>query len=181
MDFFTNNEISDEKTCKDIIYRYELYDKVILYEEDSKGSKHQNVELSDEDIKKNGGIDRLTLKGVFATIKEFFMNLFNYFKKVPKRVFINTHQFFGCSHLMAVRYFIYSINDCTYQSEYCESSKRTCSATKDENFPRMGYFADKSDIRYKTSFSSFYVNTSPDVPFCYDYRIKRNNNDLNSN
>jgi hypothetical protein len=67
-----------------------------------------------------------------------------------------------------MRHFFYSINECIYESQYCESLKKSCKMTNTVNFPRMGYHADKTDIRYKTSFGAFYVNTSFNVPFCYD-------------
>jgi hypothetical protein len=100
MDFFTNNDFSNDKTCHDIKYRYNLYDKVILYEEQSKGTKYNEFELSEDDIRKNGGIGGLTLDGLFNSIKGFFKGLYNKIRRVPQRVFVSTHQFFGCSHLM---------------------------------------------------------------------------------
>lgn len=173
MNFFTNNEMSSEKTCKDVKYRYQLYDKVILYETESKGNKYEEVTLSDEDVKKKGGINKITIKDLLSNVKEFFKKVINLFRKLPKRVFVSAHQFFGCNHLLAVRYFIYSINDCVYQSQYC--GKGVCKAVKNETFPRMGYFADRSDIKFKTSLSMFFVNTSSEVPFCYDSIPKRSN------
>ena len=83
---------------------------------------------------------------------------------------------------MAVRYYIYSINDCIYKADYCPgkniTDKQLCikqgleNRSNDElinSFPRMGYWASKSATFYKQSQGIFFVmNMTETAPYCSD-------------
>lgn len=82
------------------------------------------------------------------------------------------HQFVGCSHLMSVRFFIHSINDCFYQATYCKSIKefKANSCFKVNNTvnqsTRMGYYANLSSKYFKNSNGNFFLTTSGHAPYC---------------
>ena len=82
-----------------------------------------------------------------------------------KRVFTNMHQFFGCNHLMAVRFFIYSINDCYFYSKTCESRLVKCDLNKfnKASYPRMGYHADKLETFFRNASAKFYLDTKENL------------------
>lgn len=193
MDFYPDSGPSNLNACGDIVGRYENLENVILYEETTTASdalsfsnkhKHRSekkqtqaefeeVTLSDKELNK-------TTDGILgistSSISTFFGNVYGKIKNVlgskPKRVFIKMHQFFGCSHLMAMRYFIYSINDCEYKSVMCKSrdefNKHTCpdlSSTL-RAYPRMGFYADEADEFYRKSMGNFFLKTSEKPPYC---------------
>jgi hypothetical protein len=94
MDFFTNTDKSKEDTCKDIRIRDKDTDgKIILYEDENKDPSNTTYEEVYLEASEN-----ITKRGIGS----FFLNVLTDIKKLPKRVFIKTHQFFGCSHLMVI-------------------------------------------------------------------------------
>jgi hypothetical protein len=173
MDFFLDDGPSKLTACR-YENRYENDENVILYEEKSKSKEYQNIQLKDEEIRENGNINELTVDSVLDKVKGLASKVKNFFVSKPKRIFTKIHQFGGCSHLMAVRYFQYSINDCIYRAEYCESlehfKKGDCFKSNDSKmeFPRMGYWANKSDDFYKTSSGNFFIRTTEKPPYCID-------------
>ena len=81
----------------------------------------------------------------------------------------------GCSHLMSVRYFLSSVNNCTFKAYYCRTqndffsnvSKCHKSAKNETKAPpRMGYYADMSADTFKKSYGNFFLNTTGHAPFC---------------
>jgi hypothetical protein len=181
-DFYPDNGPSELNACKNFKDRFDNDESVIIYEENENSKKFEDVFLTNEEINENGGIKKLTFKSVKNMMKSFLNKMINFFKRSSKRVFIKLHQFFGCSHLMAVRYYIFSINICKFESKQCESLEyfkaNNCSQqlTDEENvnIPRMGYHADRSDTKYKISRNKFFVMTHQKIPFCMD-PISRNN------
>ena len=169
--FYTNTRNGKEDTCKDIRIRdKETDEKVILYEEDDLGnstSSYQTVDFQDLPLG-NSVNSTLTKRSIKSVLSNFYKNV----KTLPQRVFIQTHQFFGCGHLMSVRFFIYSINYCEYKSEICETTVKNCKSTEGVDYPRMGYHTDKSDEKYRLSSNVFYVNTTFKVPFCRDIHLQ---------
>jgi hypothetical protein len=173
MDFFLDDGPSKLFACS-YENRYENDENVILYEEKSKSKEYQNILLKDEEILQNGDINKLTVDSMLKKVKGFLTKMKDFFVSKPKRIFTKIHQFGGCSHLMAVRYFQYSINDCIYRAKYCESlehfKRGECINSSDQKmeFPRMGYWADKADNFYKTSSGNFFLRTAEKPPYCID-------------
>lgn len=175
MDFFVDDGPSEVTACSNIKDRFDTSDKFILYEEtNKKSSSYADVYIEDKDLDKSGGLSNLSLDKVFNFAKRFFNSVMDFFKNKPKRIFLNLHAFFGCSHLMSVRLFIFSINECNYKVSYCNSTntndfkKGNCSQLNDLSPPRMGYYADSSDVYFKYSMASFFTNTTSTPPFCKD-------------
>lgn len=176
MDFFFDNGPAGEvKACDDVKNRFETTDKFILYQEDGKNKTFDDVTLTDLD--KNGGIRNLTVKSVFASMKNFFKKISDFFSKKPKRIFMSLHQFFGCAHLMSVRLFIVSINECELRANLCDSlndfKKKDCFTNRNKTFdikllPRAGYHADKAIDLFKKINGSFFSYTAINPPFCLD-------------
>ena len=51
----------------------------------------------------------------------------------------------------------------------CSGNRRNCRYTNDGyKYPRMGYYADKTDKKYRNSSDIFYTNTTFKMPFCRD-------------
>lgn len=166
MDFFP--DLGEVTACNEVKNRFENLENVILYEEANKkgGDDYKNLTLTSLNENDTKSVESLTnkLKSLFGKIKDFFSDK-------PKRIFVSVHQFFGCSHLMSVRYFIYSINQCDYKSHLCPTRNnylnKTCLDTKsNSDFARMGYHADLSNKKYLTSFGNFYLNTTDKPPYC---------------
>ncbi|RNA24596.1 pancreatic triacylglycerol lipase [Brachionus plicatilis] len=165
MDFYP--DLGDVNACNEVKQRFDNLENVILYEEaNSKDDEFEDVNLTSIDAKDTFSVDNLKSKmiSIFGKIKDFF-------DKKPKRIFISVHQFFGCSHLMAVRYFIYSINECDYRAHLCSrkedfTTKKCLDAKRKPDFARMGYHADKSNAKFLTSFGNFYLATSSKPPYC---------------
>jgi hypothetical protein len=74
---------------------------------------------------------------------------------------------------MAVRFFIYSINDCSYKAynftcklNCPESMNKFLSESKSMPSAHMGYYADQSTAILKQSYGSFFVKTTSVAPFC---------------
>lgn len=178
MDFYPDSGPSGINACGDILNRYENDDNVILFEEDSKNGQYQNVTLEEKEFEKPSFFNSLTPKSVQNMLKSLLDKIKNFSFK-PKRVFTKVHQFFGCSHLMAVRFFIYSINDCEYKAVYCSSrsdfEKNRCARYNLDAFPRMGYYADRSDQFYQTSFGNYFLYTMPKPPYCMNANSSRMN------
>lgn len=174
MDFYPSTAPSKSKPC-DIDQRLHYVDEykskskqdhemVILYEES--GAK-ENVSISSVQFKDIDSLDSLVSK-----FKSFWQKLVSVFYHKPKRYFLKGHQFFGCTHLMAMRYFIHSVNDCVYQAQECGSVKKFWSKKCNkvnighDMKTRMGYWSSSSDPRVQHSMASFYVNTTDTLPFC---------------
>ena len=176
MDFFFDNGPAGEvKACDDVKNRFETTDKFILYQEEGKNKTFDDVTLTDLD--KNGGIRNLTVKSVFASMKNFFKKISDFFSKKPKRIFMSLHQFFGCAHLMSVRLFIVSINECEFRANLCDSlndfKKKDCFTNRNKTFdikllPRAGYHADKAIDFFNKINGSFFSYTTINPPFCLD-------------
>jgi hypothetical protein len=187
MDFYPDKGPSEVTACRDLENRFNTYENVILYEESQKGSVEsdfQNVTLSDAEIESAGGLKNLTVKSVLTYgLGALVQAVANYLDKKPKRVFTKFHQFFGCSHLMSVRLFLNSINDCEFKCRLCDTfedfqdeSVYNCRADpKGGVEPRMGYYADRATEFYKRSLGDFFLRTTEHPPFCVD-PIKANNN-----
>ena len=154
-------------------------ENVILYQEDDDRNITQQFDdhyINDKEIKIKGGLNNLSLNSITSKIKSIFASIKNFFVKKSKRTFIKMHQFFGCSHLMSVRYFLSSINNCTFVSTHCRTKDdffilngTKCHSLSMDEFgapPRMGYFADLSEAKFKKSFGNFFLNTSGKEPFC---------------
>lgn len=185
MDFYPDSGPSEISSCDDTKTRFENYESVILYEEENNNKKkgYDDITLSDKQVKDIGEFNFFSLDSLLNSIKGFFRSIKDFFYKKPKRVFVSVHQFLGCSHLMAVRYFLYSINDCIYQAAFCRSrfefEHNTCFLQKNTTeFPRMGYFADRAANTYKISKGSFFLNATDKPPYCKD-KIEKNSLYLN--
>lgn len=180
MDFFPDDGPNRLSPCE-IDRRLENVDEneqVILYEEE-RTNKNQNFEnvILDNNININD-LYNSTIGSIIQRFNSFINMIRNFFYSKPKRLFIRAHQFFGCSHLMAVRYFIHSINDCTYRafscsnrnndSKWCQNYRSNISENTSKYFPRMGYWANNAALTYKTSHEIFYVNTTNTQPYCHD-------------
>jgi hypothetical protein len=150
-------------------------DNIILYEDGQNTTQYEDHFLNDKEIKENGGLNGFSLSSIANAVKNFFKSIKNLFTKKSKRLFIKMHQYIGCSHLMSVRYFLASINNCSFVARYCRSQRdfftnisKCHISTKDEikSPPRMGYYADLSHGTFKTSFGNFFLNTTGKAPFC---------------
>lgn len=173
MDFYPDSGPSNLNACNDVVGRFENLDNVILYEEKSDPHKHNSfdeVTVTEKELNQTGGLSGIST----SSISTFFGNIFGKIKSMvvskPKRVFIKMHQFFGCSHLMAMRFFIYSINDCDYRSVYCHSKdeykKNKCPRKSLSAYPRMGFYADQADEFYRKSMGNFFLQTTDKPPYC---------------
>ena len=172
MDFYGDKGPSKINSCDHLGDRLKN-EYVILYDDtDEKNGKYENVTLDDDQLE--GGINKITEKSLSNKISALFKTVKNFFIKGPKKVFVKGHQFFGCSHLMAVRFFIYSINECVYKSKLCPTlkdfKKDSCYKPKNSNmvYPRLGYYADRSDIFYRKSNGNFFLHTTESAPYCLD-------------
>ena len=173
MNFYPDKGPSEVAACSDLGNRYDTYNNVILYQEGERNEDSNDftdVTLTDKEIEQQGGIQKLTVKSVLG----IFADMFNFMAKKPKRVFTKLHQFFGCSHLMSVRLFMSSINDCLFKSQFCasfEDFKQGSNCTMDpvnKDWPRMGYYADRTSMFYRHSHGSFFLETTQNPPFCAD-------------
>lgn len=177
MDFYPDSGPSSLNACDDLSDRFENLENVILYEEKTDPHKHKekqpeydDVTLTEKELNKTGGLSGISIN----SISNFFTGIYGKIKNLigskPKRVFIKMHQFFGCSHLMAMRFFIYSINDCDYRAVYCNSldeyKKNKCPRKSLEAYPRMGFYADKADDFYRKSMGNFFLQTVEKPPYC---------------
>ena len=165
MDFYP--DLGNVNACNEVKQRFDNLDNVILYEESRrKDDDFEDINLNSIDKNDVFSVDTLKNKLInFLGRIKYFLN------KKPKRVFVSVHQFFGCSHLMAVRYFIYSINECDYRAHMCSNKEdykaKKCLDTKRKpDFARMGYHADKSNSKYLSSFENFYLDTTAKPPYC---------------
>lgn len=178
MDFFVDNGPSEVTACSGIKDRFDTSDKFILYEEDKNSKSYDDVYLSDKDVVENGGFNSLSVNKVYNLAKKLFSSIWNFLTNKSKRVFLNLHAFFGCSHLMSVRIFIFSINECLFRVNYCNSIREfktdKCYKSNNTGYPRMGYYADLSDEFYKISKGSFFSITNSTPPFCNDRLADRN-------
>lgn len=162
MDFYQDEGVSEINACAGLSDRY---NNIILFEEDNKkDKKYDDIYLTELD-----SIDFFSLTSLKNHVKKYWDKFLSFFFKKPKRIFLKGHQFFGCSHLMSMRLFIYSINTCQYEAKKCDSLAEF-HANKCLNnrikFPRMGYYADRSDQLYKQSYGSFYLHTLEKSPYC---------------
>ncbi len=178
MDFYPDKGPSDVAACGDLSNRFDTYQNVILYEESQPkpGVEFQNVTLTASEIESAGGLRNLSIKSLFSKLGSMVGTVANYLGKKPKRVFTQFHQFFGCSHLMSVRMFVTSINDCEFKSRMCDSyedfadrSVYNCRVdARGGPEPRMGYHADKASEFYTKSKGEFFLVSTQQPPFCTD-------------
>lgn len=157
MDFYPDLGPSNINVCSDIKDRFENQENVILYEESNGREGHFNdVLLNSTDFNESGGFNKISLNSLKSKLASLFNKVLGFLGKNPKRVFVNVHQFFGCSHLMSVRYFIYSINECDFKASMCKTREEyTSNKCVKSDLARMGYNADKSANSLKTSFGDF--------------------------
>lgn len=175
MDFYQDNGASGVNACDDLDERSKNHEYVVLYEDESSdAANYVNITLSED--KATDEISQITTSSLKLEIKNMFNKIKDYLVSRPKKIFLKTHQFFGCSHLMAMRFFIYSINNCEFKAEFCRSlnhfkrnkcfnSNRTSSRIKP---PIMGYYADHSSEFYKRSNGNFFLRTKSEAPYCLD-------------
>jgi hypothetical protein len=174
MDFYPDKGPSKLKACEldkrldNVETNTNKDERIILYEEQSSSKNYDNVSLSEKDLTP----EKLYMASVNSLISQF-NSVVNFFKKFfytkPKRLFTTAHQFFGCSHLMAVRYYIHSINDCVFRAD-CGSLNISSAAAG--GFARMGYWSSRSPEIFKRSKASFFVNTTDSAPYCLDKKSK---------
>jgi len=170
MDFYQDGGASNIKACDKFADRVNNFDNVVIYEEENHGDKtFEDVHLDSQE--KADFFSLGTVKTGLSKAKSMWKKVKSWFLKSPKRVFLKAHQFFGCSHIMAVRYFIYSINTCTYSAVPCPDLAHFLNASCAKNVgpsPRMGYYADLEADRYKTSRNKLFIHTSEKPPYCLD-------------
>ncbi len=103
------------------------------------------------DLSKIGSIKA----SVASKTQSMWKKVKSWFVSSPRRVFLKAHQFFGCSHLMAVRYFVYlirprltrankgDVNTCTFGASHCPDLAHfhnvSCPVSPG---PRMDHYAD---------------------------------------
>ena len=169
MDFYPENI-----SCHSV--PFERDENVILYEDDQpskkKASTYEEIYIGDQELNESGGFLGLSINKLKGKAVRIFNKIKGFFSSKPKRIFLTVHQFFGCSHLLSVRYFLYSINNCVFETMYCKSledfRKNRCPVNKNLKMPRLGYYADQSDPEYKKSFGHFFLVTKPKAPYCLD-------------
>jgi hypothetical protein len=168
MDFYQDHGASQVEACDNLKDRATNLNNVILYEEQN----DKNEKYVDEYYDNKDKINFKSLTSIKSHAKGLWNKIKNIFSKKPKRIFLAAHQFFGCSHLMAVRYFIYSINKCEFEAKSCSSQvhfdQNTCSINIGLKPSRMGYYADLSDEAFKKSKGKFYLHTHKTAPYCQD-------------
>lgn len=169
MDFYQDHGASQVEACDNYIDRATNLNNVILFEEENDKNKKYDDEYYDNKSK----INFKSLTSIKSHAKSFWQKIKSFFVKKPKRIFLAAHQFFGCSHLMAMRYFIYSINTCGFEATSCSSQthfEQDVCAMRNASLrhPRMGYYADLSDDVYKRSMGKFYLHTNKEAPYCQD-------------
>ena len=187
MDFYPDDGPNQLKAC-DMMNKLDTDENAILYEEESSDDdEFENIYL-DESVnatrktanKRKETLYAQSINSVTRLFKSMVSSLKDLFYAKPRRFFFKVHQFFGCSHLAAMRLFIYSINQCAYRATYCVNRNAfingTCHWNVSTNesgtgagFPRMGYWADKSARFYKQRRNaSFFLNISHTRPYCFD-------------
>ncbi|CAF1027663.1 unnamed protein product [Brachionus calyciflorus] len=167
MDFYP--DLGDINACNEVKQRFDNLENVILYEETTTNKK--GVEYKEIQLNNLTEIDTLSVENLKKKLNSLFCKVKDFFSNKPKRVFISLHQFFGCSHLMSVRYFIYSINKCDYKSHMCNKKqdfemKKCLDNSNSYDFARMGYHTERSNNKYLTSYGNFYLNTTNKPPYC---------------
>lgn len=179
MDFYPDSGPSSINACSDsVINRFENENEnFILFEEkgerssSSKPQEYENVTFGEKELNTTGGLSSLTISSISNYFGNFYDRIKNVISKKPKRIFTKLHQFVGCSHLMAVRFFIYSVNECDYKAVYChnvdEFKKNKCPRKTLSAYPRMGFGADQSDEFYKKSMGNFFLTTYEKPPYCF--------------
>ena len=157
--------------------RYENDENIIIYQDDDGDTQKSNKQFVDVFLtdKELSSLDNSLQNSTLSKFTEKFKSALKYLKgflsSKPKRIFLKFHQFFGCSHLMSVRYFLYSMNSCQYRAVQCDTQEhfRThkCKANaSDPAPPLMGFYADKADEKYKKSFGNFFITTTAKAPYC---------------
>ncbi len=172
MDFYQDNGPSGVSACDDIEDRSRDHTFIVLYEDESSANgQYENITLSDSETYKS--ISKISKSSIKSKITKVLNKAKNYILSRPKKIFLKGHQFFGCSHLMSVRFFLYSIKTCEFRAMFCRdldayklnkcfNSKRASSLSP----PVMGYFADRSSDFYKKSNGNFYLTTGSVAPYC---------------
>ena len=169
MNFYQDNGPSKVNACDKIIDRFENQENVIIYEEEKNSKDYNDILITDE-------VDSISFSSVSSLMnyaKKFWNKIKDFFSKKPKRIFLKAHQFFGCSHLMSVRFFLYSINTCEFNAKYCDSisdfQRNNCFKINNSFIgPKLGYYADKTNDLYKFSRGDFFLITNDKVPYCLD-------------
>ena len=156
MDFFPDGGQSSAKGCE----------KLIRIEDDENSDtanfyKRFFFHSSDEE---SGNVPR---KGFLERLRDRIGQL------TPlKKIFLNIHSYIGCNHLRSPHYFISSINHCEFRAKLCSSWSnyltKTCFDPRENNktYPRMGFYADRSDRFYRQGNGSFYLKTVKEKPYC---------------
>lgn len=89
-----------------------------------------------------------------------------------KKIFLNIHSYIGCNHLRSPHYFISSINHCEFRAKLCSTWSnylaKDCQDPLENNktYPRMGFYADRSDRLYRQGNGSYYLKTIANKPYC---------------
>lgn len=167
MDFYQDDGASGVNACDDLGDRMKNH-TYIIYED--KASKRRF--LGFKNITFSGFIEGkdMTVKLVKSKVSGLFDKVKDFFLKTPSRIFLRAHQFFGCSHLMSMRFFLYSINRCEFKAKYCRDKehykKNECFSGSKLIGPFMGYYADRSSEFYKRSNGSFFLKTKSERPYC---------------
>jgi len=171
MDFYQDGGASHVKACDQVGDRASNLASVVVYEEENSGNR------AFEDVQLSGGgraewwTTGSVKAGVAGRAKSLWKKVKGWFVASPRRAFLQAHQFFGCSHLMAVRYFIYSINTCAYAATQCPDLAHFHNAScprSQASPPRMGYHAHLSASLYTKSRAKLFVHTSEKAPYCLD-------------
>ena len=172
MDFYEDGGASAVSACDDFTDRAKNHEYIVLYEDKINGNELvDNITMNEQELKE--GVNSITSNSIKLKIKNMFGKIKNYVLSRPKRIFLKSHQFFGCSHLMSVRFFLYSINICEFKAIFCQKKNYKCLKTRGTNYPspQMGYYADRSKEFYKKSNGKFFLETKSTAPYCYDKKL----------
>ncbi|CAF0852208.1 unnamed protein product [Adineta ricciae] len=169
MDFFPDGGKSSAKGCEKLI---EIKDEEEEGEVVAASEKHHRVKRlffnknktknstndDDDDVPKKNFVEKL--RDRIGRVRPL------------KKVFLNIHAYIGCNHLRSPHYYISSINHCQFRAQSCLSwsdySAKKCVDSIDNNstYPRMGFYAEKSDATYRRGNGSFYLKTTSQKPYC---------------
>lgn len=159
MDFFPDGGHSKSKGCEKLI---EIKEK-----NNEEGQHRFKRFLFKNNHKQENNDDDKPRKSFLEKIRDQIGKL-----SPLKKVFHNIHAYIGCNHLRSPHYFISSINQCDFRAKLCSSWKdylsKKCKDPTDNDltYPRMGFYADKSDSVYIHGDSNFYLTTTSEKPYC---------------
>ncbi|CAF2124099.1 unnamed protein product [Rotaria magnacalcarata] len=159
MDFFPDGGKSSAQGCE----------KFIKIEDNDETENRFRIKrfLYSRNRKENDTSEDMPKKSILGKIRDRLGAL------TPlKKVFLNIHAYIGCNHLRSPHYFISSINQCNFRAKLCSSwtdyLSKKCKDPVDNDltYPRMGFYADKSNPIYKVGNGDYYLKTTPDKPYC---------------